>query len=458
MNSRLVKLMACGLVAAPLALAPRAEALPKIFGKKTSDAPPGASQLADQEARAMQQLTAASELQTAGKDAAAAKAYLKIVADYPFTRTASTAQFRAGELHEKMAKPGKAFESYQTLIERYPQSSEYTTALERQFTIVTDLRANPGGFLGFGKRTTDDLVEMYEKVISNGSRTVYAPKAQFAIGELYATRNDLGDAEKSTAAFQKVVDTWPDSPEAREAALKTGRVLQSMAENTRDATNLTRAQEQFESSLALFPDGPQAAEAQQALTQLSDLEADKSFRIGQFYEKKGNLKAAVIYYNEVLRAPGSARFVDARERLSDLSSRDPKLLDSMPGVKVAQTDLAVPAKTDTKSRPDYFGPPAPVERTRKPQMRVDDSIPFTPIEEPALPTKTDGSPMTEDLLLPPPPGAKPADTPPVPAEPMPEVTPPAPEPAPAEPAPAPVPEAPADAPSLPAPAAPPAGS
>ena len=436
MNVRLFKPFGAAAFALALAVvagvSPHAEAFPKLLGKKDPVVPSGGSQLADQEARAMQRLTEISPVESSGRWAQAGRAYARLAQDFPFTKTAATAQFRAAQMFEKEAKIGRSFEAYQLLIEKYPQSTEYATALERQFTLANDLRANPGGFLGFGRRTTDDLIAMYEKVIANGTRSPYAPKAQLAIAELYAARNDLGDKDKSIQAFQKIVDNYQESPEAQDAAYKIGNVNFQASQKSRDSGTLTQAQESIESARTLFPESTQAPEAQQMLEQVTEDQAEKSFKTGQFYEKKGQLKAAVIYYSDVLRNPAAPQYVDARERLNSLSSQDPKLVDSLAGMNVAQVDLAIPAKSDTKGRPDYFGPPGPPERTRKPKMRVDDPLPFTPIEEPALPSKEDTVPMKEDLLLPPPPPAPPADpTAPPPIPPTPEKPPPAtPEPAP----------------------------
>ena len=405
--------------------APPSEALPKIFGlgRDDSEPAPGAAQLAQQEFRAMQRLSEAQSMENSGNTGGARKVYEEIAIKYPFTKTAATAQFRDAQLLETSGKREKAFDAYQNLIEKHPQSAEYVTALERQFQITNDLRADPGGFLTFGKVGTVRLIEMYEKVISNGTRSPFAPKAQFAIGELHADSNELGATTKSIAAFQKVVDTYPDSPEAANAAYKIGNVEFAVSRKSRDSTNLNRAREGFESARTIFPDDPRATEAGANLQQISDAEAGKAYKTAAFYEKKGHLKAAVIYYNEVLKCPGCAQFVDAKERLASLSSNDPKLLDSLAGIQVAQTNLAVPARTNTKGRPDYFGPPAPPERTRQPRMRVDE-IPFAPLEEPALPTGPDTPgttpPAANDLLplpttkpglppLPPPPTELPAE-------------------------------------------------
>jgi outer membrane protein assembly factor BamD len=436
MNSRIAKMLICVVTVQFGMMAPSTMALPKIFkfGKDDPAAAPGASQLAEQEAKALQRLAEAQNQEASGQDTKARKTYEEIAFKYPFTKTAATAQSRAGQLYEKEGKREKAFNAYQELIDKHPQSAEYATALERQFNIVNDVRVNRGGFFTFGKVGTDQLIEMYEKVIANGTRSPFAPKAQFAIGELWAESNEIDATSKSIAAFQKVVDTYPDSPEAADAAYKIGNVNFAIAQKSRDSTNLTKAREAFESARTLFGQSPQAAEAGVNLQQISDAEAEKAYKTGLFYEKKGHLKAAVIYYNEVLKCPGCSHFVDAKERLGDLSASDPKLLDSLAGIQVAQSNLAVPAKSDTKNRADYFGPPPPLERTRAPRMRVDDRIPFTPIEEPVLPTSMPSDttpPAKEDLLLPPPPGR--------PVTPLPPTDLPAPAPAPATPPAAPTP-------------------
>ncbi len=406
----------------------------------------------------MTKLSDAAALEADGKDAKAASAYERIATDYPFTKTAATAQYRAGVAYERVGKREKAFNAYQTLIEKQPQSAEYVTALERQYNIVTDLRTNRGGWAGLFKVTDENLIELYQKIIANGTRSPWAPKAQFAIGELYAS---LGDSEKSTASFQKIVDTYPDSQEAIDAAYKVGDIAFATAKKTRDATNLNKAREAYEGATTLFGQAPQAAGAAANLRDISDTDAEKSFKIARFYDKKGNAKSAVIYYTEVLKAPTSPHFAEAKQRLGELSADDPKLIDSMPGVNIAQADLAIPARVDTKSRADYFGPPAPLIARNTPRARprgLEDAIPFSPLEEPTLPSRPEGAPeggtMKDDLLLPPPPGkvdtrpAIPTPTTPDPSFTDPSGTPPPPAiPAPATPPPA---ESPAPAPETPA--------
>jgi Tetratricopeptide repeat len=129
MNVRLFKPFGPAAFALALAIvagvSPHAEAFPKLLGKKDPVVPSGGSQLADQEARAMQRLTEISPVESSGRWAQAGRAYARLAQDFPFTKTAATAQFRAAQMFEKEAKIGRSFEAYQLLIEKYPQSTEY---------------------------------------------------------------------------------------------------------------------------------------------------------------------------------------------------------------------------------------------------------------------------------------------------------------------------------------------
>src|SRR5690606_20640198 len=135
--------------------------------------------------------------------------------------------------------------------------------------------------------------------------------------------------------------------------------------------------------------------------QISDLAADNAWKTGQFYDKKGNTKAALIYYSDVLRSPGSAHYERARERINEITSREPNLAATLPANLLDAKDLATRAAVDVKGKPGYFGPPPPPSRiaaanntVRKPQMRgggptTPPQIPITPLEEPDLPAGTD---------------------------------------------------------------------
>jgi hypothetical protein len=134
--------------------------------------------------------------------------------------------------------------------------------------------------------------------------------------------------------------------------------------------------------------------------QISEASAANSFRIAKFYDKQGKHKSAMIYYNEVLKLPGGPDFEAARDRVNELTSKDPTLVEQK-NIKISPKQLAIKAQADTKSRPDYLGPPAPVDLSKR--MRRDSNpaaIDIAPIEEAALPMETPTGAPDASLLAP----------------------------------------------------------
>jgi len=153
-----------------------------------------------------------------------------------------------------------------------------------------------------------------------------------------------------------------------------------------------------------------------------------TLEIAKFYDKTNKPKAAVVYYNEVLRsAPGSPESEQARKRIEQL--KNTVGVDVLrTGPEKAETgEMALArrraqARVDVAGRPDFNGPYIP-----PPQLPPDDSMrlrpvaPMGPVTEPPLPT---GDPLQDpsappkmrvnDPLIPLP------AIPPVPEEPKPE--------------------------------------
>ena len=386
--------------------------LKKLFNKSDVDTMPAREEIQAQDETAAQMLAKAEQAAEAGKIGSAIKTYKRVVARYPLTASASTASFRIGGLYEGQGKISSAFDAYQEFIDTYKTGANFRSALDRQFAIAND--AKDGAtvkFLGINRRLEPSLIiEMYETVISNAPRAATAPQAQFSIGEVYERNRDVTLARN---AYQDVVDDFPGSTQARDAQKAIANMSFDEVEGgSYDAENLTAASDAFDEFLLTNPDDvDDDMLTKRAL--IDESSAEKSFKIAQYYEKQGQLKAAAIYYSEVARTPSSAMFGEARERLADIASADPEAVTAAgPGVKSA-TDLVVAATSDVKGRRDYLGPPAPAlhRMKKKPQMRTGSKKKAAPvfeaIEEPALPSNTEIDLMTpidgEALLLPPPP-------------------------------------------------------
>jgi outer membrane protein assembly factor BamD len=71
-----------------------------------------------------------------------------------------------------------------------------------------------------------------------------------------------------------------------------------------------------------FPNSEKAAQARSNLQQLEHKAISSSFEVARFYDKQKMYRAAVIYYNEVIRQqPGSAESEKAKKRIDQLRAK-----------------------------------------------------------------------------------------------------------------------------------------
>ncbi len=418
--------------------------------KKGPSSVPAAEELRTAEMQASDLFSASRADENAGRESSAIAGYKKIVQSYPYTSFAPSAQFRIAAALEKSGKYKRAFETYQELLTNYRQTAQFAEAVDRQFGIARLSRTDKtSSIFGIKKRMDPaEIIEMLQTVITNAPQGPHAPEAQMEIGRIHEEEENKDGA---ITAYRKVVEDYPKSSFAAEAQTKVGQTyLTKVKDGSRDMSNLENARSATEEAASLF-NTDSLSDLTNTKGQIDEAASEASFTTGKFYEKKGNFKAAMMYYSDVLRAPGSPHFEEVRERVAAMSASDPRLMSSLKGMSINQKDLAVQAAADLKGKAEYFGPPAPVAKSdsviRRPRMRPGDIIPITPLE-PDLPSgATPGSNPDNSLLNP--------DQPVIPLDPaMPDPAMPAVEPLPDPPAvPEPVPTEPTDpaAPPLPEP-------
>ena len=386
-------------------------ALPWPFGKEKVKPAPSAPELQNQEAAATALLNQAEGEFQAGNYSSSLRLFKQVVAKYPLTQSAATAQFNVAQSYQDR-DPQRAYEEYQTLIDTYKASKYFGPALDNQFAIAQRARTDKlGSFLGLKKKLgREDTIKLFKGVVDNAPQGKNAAEAKFEIGKIHEDANEHSEAISS---YQEVVDQYSKSPLASQAQKKIAELSFGKVEKgTKDAGAIKESRDAAQQAVSLFPDAA-TEESRDLIPQIDEKDADSAYGIAKFYEKGKNFKAAIIYYNNVLKFPGGTHFEEAKERVNALTMQDPTLLDQ-PNVKISNKQLAIRAKADVKGRPDYLGPPAPVDldkATKSPKMRRGPSeiIPITPIDEPSLPgekstDKPDDSllkPSMPDLTLPP---------------------------------------------------------
>lgn len=263
----------------------------------------------------------ASALEAKGNTKKAIRAYAKVADDYPMSKEAPSSRIRQAELLYAQGESIKSFEKYQSFITQYRGTSQYTEAIQRQSDIAH--AASNGqiknSFLGLKSDIPRSKVEkMFIQVRDNAPFGPTAPKAQFALAEMWQNDKNLGKAIKG---YEELYVRYPKSSLAPEALFRVGNLLLKQTEDgNRNRGNLDTANTTFTDLTLLYPNTKQAKSAKSILQQIKGSDVQRSFGIAEFYEKKKQYPSAAFYYNEVIRTTksGSELNLSAKQRLAAL--------------------------------------------------------------------------------------------------------------------------------------------
>jgi outer membrane protein assembly factor BamD len=331
----------------------------------------------------------AQKAESEGDAKRALRAYRTLVRRYPKDALAPGSAYRTAQLQEQMHDYLEAAASYRYVVERYPTSPRFNEAIEAQFRIGELYLAGKKLKL-FGlpfAASMDKAVEVFAAVIRTAPYGKYTARAQFDIG---LAREKQGANDAALQAYQAVVDKFPTDPIAAQAQYQIGYIwFTSSRSGTKDLAAANNARTAFEDFLYRYPNSEKAPQAKANLQMLEHKTTASSYDVARFYDKQKNYRAAVIYYNEVIRQqPGSAESEEAKKRIDQLRS---KL-----GEKALQSAADI-AAADEKKKKDEAAAAAAKEKTSR-----TDAISSSPDPNSALPPPPapDKSPASGSTLFP----------------------------------------------------------
>jgi len=252
----------------------------------------------------------------------AVAAYRRLIRRWPASFAAEDARLGLAQSLAAAGYQFKAFKEYQNLIEKHPNSPHFDTALQRQFEIgnlfMAGYRDKNFGVRLFPAR--EKAIDIFQQVVKNGPYSRLGPEAQFRIGLAYEQQKEYVSAVR---AYEKLMERYPSHPMAETAQLQIGMAYQKEAKRAEyDQNAANQAASAYTDFLVRFPGSQQVAHADQQRTALRLEQARGAFRIGQFYEKNKQYKAAIIYYNDVIEQnPKTDWAVAARGKISALTPR-----------------------------------------------------------------------------------------------------------------------------------------
>ena len=288
-------------------------------GEKAKYVPPGEEQMSG---NAEELFHIGQVAEKEGNLKRAIRAYRTLVRRHPKDALAAGAGFRTGVLQEQVHDYLSAAASYRWIVERYPTSPHFEEAIEGQFRIgEMYLGGKKLRLLGIPMATSmDRAVEIFAAVIRTAPYGRYTARAQFDIG---LAREKQGANDAALQAYQAVVDKFPNEPIAAEAQYQIGYIwFTSARSGTKDIAAANNARTAFQDFLFRYPNSEKAAQARANLQLLERKTIMSSFDVAKFYDKQKYYRAAVIYYNEVIREqPGSPESEKAKKRIDQLRAK-----------------------------------------------------------------------------------------------------------------------------------------
>jgi outer membrane protein assembly factor BamD len=312
----------------------------------------------------------------------AIRAYRQLVRKYPRDALAAGAAFRGAVLYEQTRQFLEAAGTYRTVVVSYPTSPHFNEAIEGQFRIgEMYLAGKKLKLLGIPLATSmDRAVEIFAAVIRTAPYGKYTARAQFDIG---LAREKQGANDAALQAYAAVVDKFPNDPVAADAQYQIGYIwFTASRAGTKDIAATINARTGFQDFLFRYPNSEKAGQARANVQMLEHKATSRSFDVARYYDRMKAYRAAVIYYNEVIRQqPGSPESQKAKHRIDQLRAKlGDKVLQSLQEKeKEKQAKEAEQKKGADHEKPKSAAESAPAANS-----------------EPILPPDLDGS-------LPPPP-------------------------------------------------------
>src|SRR5436190_17343843 len=309
------------VLAAAALLLPEPGTASVIFkpGQKAKYVAPGEEELSGNAAELFQ---IAQTAEKEGNLKRALKAYKTLIKHHPKDSLAPAALYRGAQLQEQLHEYTPAADSFRELVEKYPTSPHFEDAIEAQFRVgEIYLNGKKLKVLGIPLASSlDRAVTIFANVVRTAPYGKYTARAQFDIG---LAREKQGANDAALQAYQAVADKFPKEPIGVDDQYQIGYIWFTAAQTgTKDAAAATNAKTAFQHFHFHYPKSEKAAQARADLDILEHKQTANSYTVAKFYDKQKYYRAAVIYYNEVIRQqPGSEESNEAKKRIDQLRAK-----------------------------------------------------------------------------------------------------------------------------------------
>src|SRR5436190_6244766 len=189
-------------------------------GQKAKYLAPGEEEISG---NAQELFAKAQEAEKNGDLRRAIKAYRTLVRRHPKDTLAPGSLYRMGQLQEQRHDYLKAAQSYDVLAEKFPKSEHFDDSIAALFRIgEMYLAGRKIKILGIPFKTSmDEAANIFGAIVRAAPYGKYAARAMFDVGR---AREKQGSNEAAIAAYQGVVEKFPDDPLAADAQYQIGYI------------------------------------------------------------------------------------------------------------------------------------------------------------------------------------------------------------------------------------------
>jgi tetratricopeptide (TPR) repeat protein len=231
--------------------------------------------------------------------------------------------FAEAEISYCKGKLAKTVKTYDKLLTEHPRSSFRDAALRRQFAIATSfLAGKKKTVLGFIKLSRyGEGIAIMEKITDRtGFDTVMGIDAATAVAKNYQERRKWNEAYLK---WWEISLHWQRGPVGRDALLGMARskmaIYRSHPEPKRvlyDTSCLRIAESCYERLGRFYPEEAAEIGVYRTIREIEEQLAEKQLTIGRYYQKVGNIQAANLYYDMIVRDWKNSKAAEtAREML-----------------------------------------------------------------------------------------------------------------------------------------------
>jgi len=274
---------------------------------------------------ALDQMNKARSSEENGSTRSAFKTYEAIAKKYPNSIYAPESLYRAARLHLTRREYTKAFDDFQQVLGRYPNTKRFSEIVGEEYRIASALLDGARGRMFFGMlpgfTSREKSIEYFETILANAPYSDYAPLSlmNIARGHTY-----LKQTEDAMDALDRMINNYPQSLLAPDAYLKLAQAHATLVDGPYyDQASTKESITYFTDFMLLFPGDAGVAAAEKGLDGMKTMLAESKMKIGDFYfYRRNNYTAARVFYNEAITAyPESAIANRAKLRLADVESK-----------------------------------------------------------------------------------------------------------------------------------------